>query len=127
METKEMTLSELKFNIDTWKRELRFHFDEMDTFQEKLDELTARHDLDIVALKTLDILQNRILIEKDAIAKLKHRCRNILAKFNRAVYENNTDESLFKDRSNLRDDMRNYIQLHYKLKEEIIDFVLENS
>jgi hypothetical protein len=127
METKEMYLTELKFNIDTWKRELRFHFDEMDTFQEKLDELTARQELDIVALKKLDILQNRILIEKDAIAKLKHRCRNILATFNRAMFEDNMDDSLFNDRSNLRDDMRNYIQLHYKLKEEIIDFVLENS
>jgi hypothetical protein len=127
METKEMYLSELKFNIETWKRELRFHFDEMDTFQEKLDELTVRQDLDILALKKLDILQNRILIEKDAIAKLKHRCRNILAIFNRAMFDDNINDSLFNDRSELRDDMRNYIQLHYKLKEDIIDFVLENS
>ncbi len=127
METKVMYLSELQFNIDAWKRELRFHFDEMDTFQEKLDELTARQELDIVALKKLDIFQNRILIEKDAIAKLKHRCSHLLANFNRAVNENNLDDSLFNERSHLRDDMRNYIQLHYILKEEIIDFLLENS
>ena len=127
METKVMYLKELQFNIDAWKRELRFHFDEMDAFQEKLDELTARQELDIIALKKLDIFQNRILIEKDAIAKLKHRSRNILASFNRAVHENSIDDSLFNQRSNLRDDMRNYIQLHYLLKEEIIDFLLENS
>jgi hypothetical protein len=127
METKAMNSSELKFNIDTWKRELRFHFDEMDTFQEKLDEITARQDLGIVALKKLDTLQNRILIEKESISKLKHRCRNVLTNFNRATYENSLNGSLFNDRSELRDDMRNYIQLHYKLKEGIIDFVLENS
>lgn len=127
METKVMYLKELQFNIDAWKRELRFHFDEMDAFQEKLDELTARQELDIVALKKLDIFQNRILIEKDAIAKLKHRSRNILASFKRAAYENSIDDSLFIQRSNLRDDMRNYIQLHYILKEEIIDFLLDNS
>lgn len=127
MEIKVMYLKELQFNIDAWKRELRFHFDEMDAFQEKLDELTAMQELDIVALKKLDIFQNRILLEKDAIAKLKHRSRHILASFNRAAYENNIDDSLFIQRSNLRDDMRNYIQLHYILKEEIIDFLLEKS
>lgn len=122
-----MYLKDLQFNIDAWKRELRFHFDEMDAFQEKLDELTSRQELDIIALKKLDIFQNRILIEKDAIAKLKHRCRNILATFNRAMFDDKINDSLFNDRSELRDDMRNYIQLHYKLKEDIIDFVLENS
>lgn len=127
METKVMYLKDLQFNIDAWKRELRFHFDEMDAFQEKLDELTSRQELDIIALKKLDIFQNRILIEKDAIAKLKHRSPNILASFNRVAYENSIDDSLFIQRSNLRDDMRNYIQLHYILKEEIIDFLLENS
>lgn len=127
METKVMYLKDLQFNIDAWKRELRFHFDEMDAFQEKLDELTARQELDIIALKKLDIFQNRILIEKDAIAKLKHRSRNILASFKRAAYENSIDDSLFIQRSNLRDDMRNYIQLHYILKEDIIDFLLDNS
>lgn len=127
METKTMLLNELKFNVDTWKRELKFHFDEMDTFQEKLDEITAKQELDIVALKKLDTLQNRILIEKESISKLKHRCRNILTNFNRAIYENTMNDGLFEERSDLRDDMRKYIQLHYLLKEEILDFLLENS
>ena len=127
METKTMYLSELQFNIDTWKRELKFHFDEMDTFQEKLDELTARQVLDVVDLKKIDIFQNRILIEKDAIAKLKHRCRNMITNFRRAVNENEFNDSLYNERTKLRDDMRNYIKLHYVLKEEIMDFLLENS
>lgn len=127
METKTMLLNELKFNVDTWKRELKFHFDEMDTFQEKLDEITAKQELDIVALKKLDTLQNRILIEKESISKLKQRCRNILTNFNRAIYENTMNDGLFEERSDLRDDMRKYIQLHYLLKEEILDFLLENS
>lgn len=127
METKVMYLSDLKFNIDTWKRELRFHLDEMDTFQEKLDELTSRQDLEVVGLKHLDGFQNRILIEKDAIAKLKHRCRNIMAGVNRMVYENDSSNQIFEDQRALREDMRNYIRLHYELKEEIMDFLLQNS
>lgn len=127
METKVMYLSDLKFNIDTWKRELRFHLDEMDTFQEKLDEISNRQDLEVIALKNLDGFQNRILIEKDAIAKLKHRCRNIMAGINRMVYENDTNNQIFDDQRILREDMRNYISLHYELKEEIMDFLLLNS
>lgn len=127
METKTMYLKELKFNVDTWKRELKFHFDEMDTFQEKLDEITALQDLDIVALKKLDTLQNRILIEKESISKLKHRCRNILTNYNRAIFEDAMNDNLNSERIDLRNDMRKYIQLHYLLKEEIMDFLLENS
>lgn len=127
MNTKVMYLSDLKFNIDTWKRELRFHLDEIDTFQEKLDEITNRQDLEVLALKNLDGFQNRILIEKDAIAKLKHRCRNIMAGINRMVYENDTNNQIFDDQRILREDMRNYIRLHYELKEEIMDFLLLNS
>lgn len=127
METKTMYLSHLKFNADTWKRELRFHLDEMDNFQEKLDELAVRQDLDVIALKHLDVFQNRILIEKAAIAKLKHRCRNILAGINKMVYENDMNDQLLADQGKLRTDMRDYIGLHYQLKEEIIDFLLEIS
>lgn len=122
MESKIMYLSDLKFNVDTWKRELRFHLDEMDTFQEKLDELTSREDLEVLALTKLDGFQNRILIEKDAIAKLKHRCRNIMAGINRMVYEKDNNNQIFDDQHTLREDMRNYIHLHYELKEEIMDF-----
>lgn len=127
MESKVMYLSDLKFTIDTWKRELRFHLDEMDTFQDKLDELTNRQELEVIALKNLDGFQNRILIEQDAIAKLKHRCRNILASINKMVYENDNNNQIYDDQRVMRDDMRNYIHLHYELKEEIMDFLLQNS
>jgi len=40
--TKVLYLSDLKFNLETWKRELRFHFNEMDTFEEKLEEIASR-------------------------------------------------------------------------------------
>lgn len=127
METKTPYLNELKFNIDTWKRELRFHLDEMDNFKEKLDELIARQELDIIELKKLDAFQNRILIEKDAIAKLKHRCKNLLASINNLIISRDLNNTIFEDQQVMRDDMRNYIRLHYELKEEIMDFLLQNS
>lgn len=124
MQSKVMYLSDLKFNIDTWKRELRFHFNEMDTFQEKLEEIVSRIE-DPIELKKLEVFQNRIMIEKDAISKLMHRCRNKLANINNVDFNENIDGRLANEQHTLRDDMRDYIRMHYDLKEELMDFFLE--
>lgn len=124
MQSKVMYLSDLKFNIDTWKRELRFHFNEMDTFQEKLEEIVSRIE-DPIELKKLEVFQNRIMIEKDAISKLMHRCRNKLANINNVDFNENIDGRLANEQYTLRDDMRDYIRMHYDLKEELMDFFLE--
>ncbi|MDY2586577.1 hypothetical protein [Winogradskyella aquimaris] len=124
MHSKVMYLSDLKFNIETWKRELRFHFNEMDTFQEKLEEAVERIE-EPIALKKLEVFQNRIMIEKDAISKLMHRCRNKLANINNVDFNENIDGRLQNEQHTLREDMRTYIKLHYDLKEEMMDYFLE--
>lgn len=124
MHSKVMYLSDLRFNIETWKRELRFHFNEMDTFQEKLEEAVARID-DPIALKKLEVFQNRIMIEKDAISKLLHRCRNKMANINNVDFNENIDGRLQNEQHTLKEDMRTYINLHYDLKEEMMDYFLE--
>ncbi|SHH61093.1 hypothetical protein DFQ05_0810 [Winogradskyella wandonensis] len=124
MQTKLMYLSDLKFNIDTWKRELRFHFNEMDTFQEKLEEIVKREQDPMVLVK-LEVFQNRIMIEKDAISKLLHRCRNKMANIINADINENIDGRLQNEQNTLKEDMRTYIKLHYELKEEMMDYFLE--
>ena len=124
MLSKVMYLSDLKFNIETWKRELRFHFNEMDTFQEKLEEVVDRID-DPIALKKLEVFQNRIMIEKNAISKLLHRCRNKMVNINNVDFNENIDGRLQNEQNTLREDMRTYIKLHYDLKEEMMDFFIE--
>ncbi|WP_370392529.1 hypothetical protein [uncultured Winogradskyella sp.] len=124
MEAKVRYLSDLKFNIDTWKRELRFHLSEMDTFQEKLEEIVQRHNDPMVLIK-LEVFQNRIMIEKNAISKLLHRCRNKIANINNADFNENIDGRLQNEQRPLKDDMRTYIKLHYDLKEEMMDYFLE--
>jgi hypothetical protein len=104
-------LNDLKFNLETWRRELRFHFDEMDTFQDKLEEIVGK-DLGQGADKSLENFQNRIMLEKAAISKLKHRCKS-------QMRNESLDESLGLD-------MRTYIKMHYDLKEEMMDFFSEN-
>ncbi|HEY5687171.1 MAG TPA: hypothetical protein VIS27_02580 [Yeosuana sp.] len=124
MQTKVLYLSDLKFNLETWKRELRFHFNEMDTFQEKLEEIAER-EFNQKALKPLEVYQNRIMIEKDAISKLLHRIRNKMININRVNFEESIDGRLHNEQHTLREDMKNYIKLHYELKEEMMDYFLE--
>lgn len=124
MQEKIMYLSDLKFNVETWRRELRFHFNEMDTFQEKLEE-TIHFEQDPLELKKIEVFQNRIMIEKDAISKLLHRCRNKMVSINNADINESIDGRLQNEQHSLRDDMRTYIKLHYDLKEEMMNFFTE--
>ncbi|AVI51952.1 hypothetical protein C5O00_12635 [Pukyongia salina] len=121
MQTQVRYLSDLKFNLETWRRELRFHFDEMDTFQEKLEEIAVR-EFGQDARKSLENFQNRIMIEKAAIAKLKHRCKDKLRNIHVADLTEDIDGRLRSEQSTLKDDMRTYIKMHYDLKEEMMDY-----
>ena len=124
MQTKVLYLSDLKFNLETWKRELRFHFNEMDTFQEKLEEIASR-EFGMKAMVPLEQFQNRIMIEKDAISKLMHRCKAKMKKINHVDYNEEIDGRLQHQQSTLKDDMKQYIKMHYELKEEMMDYFLK--
>ena len=123
MQVKVSYLSDLKFNLETWRRELKFHFNEMDSCQEKLEEIASR-EFSHKALKPLESFQNRIMIEKSVISKLSHRCKKKMANINCADYNENIDGRLQYEQSTLRDDMKTYIRLHYELKEEMMDYFL---
>jgi len=124
MHTKISYLSDLKFNLETWKRELRFHFNEMDTFQEKLEEIAGR-EFGKKATVPLENFQNRIMIEKDAISKLMHRIKRKMNKINTVDYEEDIDGRLSTEQHTLKEDMRTYIRMHYELKEQMMEYFLE--
>ena len=121
MHTKVSYLSDLRFNLETWKRELRFHFNEMDTFQEKLEEIAGR-EFDKRAMKRIENFQNRIMIEKNEISKLMHRCKHKMRSLLITDYNENIDGRLINEQHNLKEDMRQYIKMHYELKEEMMQF-----
>ncbi|MDX5584875.1 MAG: hypothetical protein QNK20_08060 [Aureibaculum sp.] len=124
MQTKVLYLSDLKFNLETWRRELKFHFNEMDTFQEKLEEIASR-EFSKEAMAPLESFENRIMIEKNVISKLAHRCKAKMKNVYRADLQEEIDGRLKNEQSTLRDDMKTYIKLHYELKEEMMDYLLE--
>ncbi len=124
MQTKVAYLSDLKFNLDTWLRELRFHRDEMETFQEKLEEIAAR-EYETRAMKPLESFQNRLMLEQKAISKLIHRCKAKAKTISSTDFNENIDGRLQNMQHTLRDDMKTYVKLHYDFKEEMMDYFLK--
>ena len=122
MEKKVNYLSDLEFNLDTWKRELKFHRDEMDTFQEKLEEVAMRKNLDKEALISLESFQNKILRERKVISDLLHKIRQKRKNIKTVDINEPLDGRLYREQIPLRDEMRTYIRLHYDLKENMMDF-----
>jgi len=124
MQEKLLYLSDLKFNLDVWKRELKFHLAEMDEFEEKLGDIAARN-MDINVMKSVESFQNRIIREREVIGQLIQRIR----KKNKAIETVDMSESidgrLRNQQSILREDMKTYIKLHYDLKEEMMNFFLQ--
>ena len=45
MQTEAVYSSDLTFNLEIWKRELKFHMSELDMFQQKLEEIAGREDI----------------------------------------------------------------------------------
>jgi hypothetical protein len=124
MQTEAVYSSDLSFNLEIWKRELKFHMSELDMFQDKLEEIVSREDFDKSSFR-LESLQNKIMIERDAIGKLLHRCRAKLGNLHSADHYKNVNGQLQYEKRSLYDDLRRYIKLHYEFKEDIMDFFLE--
>jgi len=124
MQTKLLYLSDLKFNLDVWKRELKFHQTEMDEFEEKLGDISVR-GLGMDAMAPLEGFQNKIIREREVIGRLIQRIRKKFKLIETADMNESIDGRLRQQQSMLRDDMKIYIKLHYALKEEMMDFFLQ--
>lgn len=124
MQTETVYSSDLTFNLEIWKRELKFHLTELDMFQQKLEEIAGRGDIETSSID-LESFQNKILIERDAIRKLLQRCRAKLGNLHSADHYKNVDGQLEYEKRSLYDDLRHYIKLHYEFKEAIMDFFLK--
>jgi len=124
MQTEAVYSSDLTFNLEIWKRELKFHMSELELFQQKLEEITSRESIGKSSLE-LESFQNRIMIERNAVRKLLQRCRAKLGNLHSADHYKNVDGQLHYEKRPLYDDLKHYIKLHYEFKEAIMDFFLK--
>lgn len=123
MEVKMVYLSDLKFNLKIWKRELRFHREEMERFEKQLEKIASRN-LGYDAMVPLEGFQNKIIREKEVIGKLLQRIRGKMRIVDTVDLGEELDGRLRNQQTALRDDMKTYVKLHYELKEALMDYFL---
>jgi hypothetical protein len=123
MEIKLVYLSDLDFNLEVWKEELKFHKNEMEKFEKKLENI-ARRNLGIEAMAPLEGFQNKIIREKEVIGRMLQRIRMKKKIIKTTDLDEELDGRLRNQQTSLKDDMKIYIKLHYELKEDLMDYLL---
>ncbi|MDP3353273.1 MAG: hypothetical protein Q8S44_06005 [Flavobacteriaceae bacterium] len=123
METKLIYLSDLEFNLRVWKRELKFHKEELKKFEKQLEDIASRN-LGVDAMAPLEGYQNKIIKEREVIDNIMQRIRIKKRLVKRADLHEELDGRLHRDQEPLRDEMKTYVKLHYELKEALMDFLV---
>ena len=124
MESQLLFLSDLNFNLEVWKRELKFQESEMDYFEEKLEHVAIRNLGNDVMIQ-LEGFQNKIIREREVMGHLRHKIRMKKRAIAQAKYENNSEVKFHEKQVLLKDEMKTFVKMHYELKEDMMDFFLK--
>ncbi len=124
MESQVLFLSDLNFNLEVWKRELRFQESEMDYFEEKLEHVAIRN-LGSDVMIQLEGFQNKIIREREVMGHLRHRIRMKKRDIAKAKIENRPEIMFHEKQVLLKDEMKTFVKMHYELKEDMMDFFLK--
>lgn len=123
MEIELLHLGDLKFNLDVWLRELKFHKQELDFFEKKLEELSVRN-LGIDAMIPLEKFQNRIAKERQAINDLKHRIKFKMNLLNSISENDSIDKKHHENQVLLSEEMATFNKLNVELKAKMMNYFL---
>jgi len=124
MESQLLFLSDLNFNLEVWKRELKFQESEMDYFEEKLEHVAIRNLGNDVMIQ-LEGFQNKIIREREVMGHLRHKIRMKKRAIAQAKYENSSEVKFHEKQVLLKDEMKTFVKMHYELKEDMMDFFLK--
>ncbi|MEX1382247.1 hypothetical protein [Lutibacter sp.] len=124
MESQLLFLSDLNFNLEVWKRELKFQESEMDYFEEKLEHVAMRN-LGKDVMIQLEGFQNKIIREREVMGQLRHRLRMKKREIAQAKFQNNEEVKFPEKQVTLKEEMKTFVRMHYDLKEDMMDFFLK--
>jgi hypothetical protein len=124
MESQLLFLSDLNFNLEVWKRELKFQESEMDYFEEKLEHIAMRN-LGKDVMIQLEAFQNKIIREREVMGQLRHKLRMKKREIAQAKFQNTAEVKFPEKQVSLKDEMKTFVRMHYDLKEDMMDFFLK--
>lgn len=126
MESQLVLLSDLDFNLNAWKREIKFQDEELDFFEDQLESIALRN-LGKDIMRQLEGFQNKIIREKEVMGELRHKIRIKKREVAQAKILNKPEPKFFEKQASLREEMRTFIKMNYDLREDLMDFFLKNT
>lgn len=125
-ESEQVYIKDLHFEHKLWLNELKFHNDELEIFEHRLDELVKRYTSEKV-LTRLEQFQNKFIHQKEVIHELKHKVKAHEKQLVQYAEEHPVaiDHHYFKDHTSLREDMQQYRKIFTELKEGFFRYLAE--
>lgn len=117
-------LSDLHFEHKVWMNEMNFFEDEIQTFENRLEELARQHLPKREVMVELERFQNQFIRQKDVINELKHDIR-MHEQFLVEAAESNPSEvgkPNFPDHTLLRERMETFRKIYMELKGDFFQY-----
>ena len=124
MEAQEKYLDNLIFNLKIWNKDVKSHRNQLNKFQEKLQEVSERNN-GLEVKQGVEQFQNRIIIENEVIDTLSHKLKAKKKELLNADLNSEVDGSLKKSLGPIREEVKVFTKLNQELQHEISDFFME--
>ena len=117
-------IDELHFEHNVWIKAMQFYYDEVTTFEHRLEELVQRNTKTEVTSQ-IEHFQNQFIRQKEVAQEIMSKCRDhdkFLA--NQAKdHPIAIDHVLFADHTKLRDEADTFEKIYRELKDEFMSFL----
>ncbi|MCB0754640.1 MAG: hypothetical protein H6603_06720 [Flavobacteriales bacterium] len=117
-------IDELHFEHNVWTNNMKFYYDEVKTFENRLEELVAKNSKTEVTSQ-IEHFQNQFIRQKEVAEQIISKCKDhdkFLA--NQAKdHPIAIDHVLFADHTKLRDEVETFDKIYRELKTEFMSFL----
>lgn len=117
-------IDELHFEHNVWIKSMQFYYDELRTFESRLEELVTRNTKTEVTSQ-IEHFQNQFIRNKEVSEEIISKCKDhdkFLA--NQAKdHPIAIDHVLFADHTKLRDEVETFEKIYIDLKKEFMTFL----
>lgn len=117
-------IDELHFEHGVWINSMKFYYDEVKTFENRLAELIERNTKTEVTAQ-IEHFQNQFIRQKEVAEEIISKCRDhdkFLANQSKD-HPIAIDHVLFADHTKLRDEVETYEKIYRELKGEFMTFL----
>jgi predicted nucleic acid-binding Zn-ribbon protein len=127
MITENAFLSDLHFEHKLWINELNFFEDEINTFENRLEELARQHLSNREVMVDLERFQNQFIRQKEVINDLKSDIRRHEHHISEiaAAQPDSAGQPKFQDHTFLRERMETFRKLYGELKSDFFRYAVK--